>query len=440
MRKIAFIGAGSLGFTRNLVNDLLTFPAFADAEFCLMDIDKERLEGIEKCCRRIVEASGKPAKITTTLSRKEALLGADGVLCTVFNGDIDIWRYDIEIPKKYGVDTNIGDTRSVSGIFRALRNIPLLLDICKDIEAYCPNAVFLNYTNPMSILCKAMQTYTKVDVTGLCHSVQHTVQLLANWMEMPVEDIDYLCAGVNHQAFYLKLEKEKQDLYPKLREKMKDEYIYNQEIVRNNMFLNLDYYVTESSGHNSEYNQWYRKRPDLIEKYCTPGTGWNPGEYAYSLKMRLERVDNWKQEVETWLKEHPADTYKLERTVEYAADIFNARFGDNTPFQFNGNVINEGCIPNLPYDACVEIPVIADRAGFHKMHVGELPAHLAILVNTTARMENLVVEAAMEKSKRKVFHAVCMDPLTSAVLTLDEIQQMVDELFEANKEFLGDYK
>ncbi len=440
MKKIAFIGAGSLGFTRNLVTDLMNFPAFYDAEFCLMDIDKKRLAGIEKCCRRIVEASGKPAKITTTLSRKEALIGADGVLCTVFNGDFDIWRLDLEIPKKYGVDTNIGDTRSVSGIFRALRNIPLLLDICKDIEAYCPNAVFLNYTNPMSMLCKAMQTYTKVDVTGLCHSVQHTVQLLANWMEMPVENIDYLCAGVNHQAFYLKLEENKEDLYPKLREKMKDEYIYNQEIVRNNMFLNLDYYVTESSGHNSEYNQWYRKRPDLIEKYCLPGTGWNPGEYGFSIQSRIERTGNWEKEIETWLEEHPADTFKLERTVEYAADIFNARFGDNTPFQFNGNVINEGCIPNLPYDACVEIPVIADRAGFHKMHVGELPAHLAILVNTTARMENLVVEAAMEKSKRKVFHAVCMDPLTSAVLTLDEIQQMVDELFEANKEFLGDYK
>ncbi|MBQ4087770.1 MAG: alpha-galactosidase [Clostridia bacterium] len=440
MSKIAFIGAGSFTFTRNLVNDLLTFPAFQDAEFCLMDIDEERLMGIEKVCRRLVEASGNGAKVTATMSRAEALEGADGVLCTVFNGDLDIWRGDLEIPKKYGVDTNIGDTRSVAGIFRALRNIPLMLDICKDIEKYCPNAVFLNYTNPMSMLCKAMQTHTKVDVTGLCHSVQHTVQLLANWMEMPVEDIDYLCAGVNHQAFYLKLEHNKKSLYPRLREALQKEELYNQEIVRNNMFLNLDYYVTESSGHNSEYNQWYRKRPDLIEKYCLPGTGWNPGEYGFSIQSRITRLANWKSDWETWLNENPAETYKFEKTVEYASNIFNARFGDLTPCQFNGNVINEGCIPNLPYDACVEIPVIADRAGFHKMYVGNLPDHLAILVNTTARMENLVVEAAMEKDKRKVYHAVCMDPLTGAVCSLDEIKQMVDELFAFNKDFLGDYK
>ncbi len=440
MKKFAFIGAGSFVFTRNIVRDLLTFPAFHDAEFCLMDIDKDRLRAIEECCRRILAASGKSATITTTLSRKEALMNADGVLCTVFNGDIDIWRYDIEIPKKYGVDTNIGDTRSVSGIFRALRNIPLMLEICEDIKKYCPKAVFLNYTNPMSMLCKAMQTYTDLEVTGLCHSVQHTIQLLADWLETPVDDIDYLCAGVNHQAFYLKLEKGGEDLYPALREKLNQESIYNQEIVRNNMFLNLDYYVTESSGHNSEYNQWYRKRPDLIEKYCTHGTGWNPGEYAYSLNLRLERRDHWREEIDKWLKENPVNQVSLERSAEYAANIFNARFGDHTPFRFNANLINEGCIPNLPDDACVEIPVLVDRAGIHKFHVGELPAHLAILVNTTARMENLVVEAAMEKSRRKVFRAVCMDPLTSAVCSLDEIQQMCDELFEINKEFLGDYQ
>lgn len=292
----------------------------------------------------------------------------------------------------------------------------------------------------MTMLCKAMQTYTDLEVTGLCHSVQHTVQLLAEWLELPAEDIDYLCAGVNHQAFYLKLEKDGESLYPALREKMSREDIYNQEIVRNNMFLNLDYYVTESSGHNSEYNPWYRKRPDLIEKYCTHGTGWNPGEYAYSLNLRLERRDHWREEIDKWLEENPVDKVSPERSAEYAANIFNARFGDHTPFCFNANLINEGCISNLPNDACVEIPVLVDRAGIHKFHVGDLPAHLAILVNTTARMENLVVEAAMEKSKRKVFQAVCMDPLTSAVCSLDEIQQMCDELFEVNKEFLGDYR
>lgn len=440
MKKFAFIGAGSFVFTRNIVRDLLTFPAFYDAEFCLMDTDPERLEAIYECCQRIVTASNKPAKLTTTLSRKEALTGADGVLCTVFNGGIDIWRHDIEIPKKYGVDINVGDTRSVSGIFRALRNIPLMLEICRDIKKYCPNAVFLNYTNPMSMLCKAMQTYTDVEVTGLCHSVQGTVKMLAEWLEVPKEEIDYLCAGVNHQAFYLKLQRNGKDLYPLLREKLKNTEFYNKEIVRNNMFLNLDYYVTESSGHNSEYNPWFRKRPDLIETYCTHSTNWNPGLYAFSLNMRLEREGHWRDEIDQWLKENPVDQISLEKSEEYAANIFNARIGDHTPFLFNGNVINDGCIPNLPSDACVEIPVLADRAGYHKTFVDNLPAHLAILVNTTARLENLVVEAAMEKNRRKVFQAVCMDPLTSAVCSLDEIKQMTDELFEANKTYLGDYQ
>ena len=189
MKKFAFIGAGSMGFTRHIVRDLLTYPAFEDCEIRLMDIDPLRLEWIAKCVNRIVEAFGNKAKVVCTLSREEALRGADGVLCTVFNGDVDIWRYDIEIPKQFGVDINVGDTRSVSGIFRALRNIPLLLDICKDIERYCPNALFLNYTNPMSMLCKAMQSRTNVNVTGLCHSVQGTAQMLAGWIGAPIEEI-----------------------------------------------------------------------------------------------------------------------------------------------------------------------------------------------------------------------------------------------------------
>lgn len=437
MKKFAFIGAGSFVFTRNLVRDLLTFPAFEDCEIALMDIDAERLERIYAACIKILKAMDKPAKITTTMSRPEALTGADGVLCTVFNGGLEIWRHDIEIPKEFGVDMNIGDTRSVAGIFRALRNIPLMLDICKDIEAYCPNAVFLNYTNPMSMLCKAMQTDSNVEVTGLCHSVQHTIEMLAEWIGVPVEELTYLCAGVNHQAFYLKIERNGEDVYPLLREKIKEDEFYNKELVRNEMFKHLDYYVTESSGHNSEYNQWFRKRPDLIEKYCTHSTNWNPGLHAFSLNSRLERQGHWKEEIDQWINEAVIDP---NRSTEYAGNIFNARFGDGKPFVFNGNVLNHGSISNLPVDACVEVPVIADRAGFKQTVVGALPAHLAILVGTTAQLENLVVEAAMEKDRRKVFQALCMDPLTSAVCSLEEIKQMCDALFEVNQAYLGDYK
>ena len=437
MKKIAFIGAGSLHFTSQCVRDLLTFPAFKECEIALMDTNPDNLKNIEKVVARIVENMNCPkCIITATTNRAEALKDADGVLCTVFNGDIDIWQYDILIPKKYGIDINVGDTRSVSGIFRALRNIPLMLDICKDIEKYCPNAVFLNYTNPMSMLCGAMQKYSNVEVTGLCHSVQGTITMLSEWLDVPYDEIVYKCMGVNHQAFYTVLEHNGEDLYPRLRKLLENPEYFNKEQVRNEMFLKLGYYVTESSGHNSEYNQWFRKRPDLIEKYCTHSTNWNPGLHAFSLDLRKERRENPKKQYDDWMEKE----FDSKKSFEYASDIFNARIGDGKPFVFNGNVINNGSIPNLPYDACVEVPVVADRMGYKTTIAGNLPEHLAVLVNTTARIESLVVEAAMKKSKEMVYHAVYMDPLSSAVCSLDEIKAMCDELFEINKDFLGDYK
>ncbi len=436
--KFAFIGAGSLQFTSSCMRDLLTFESFHDCEIALMDNNEANLNNIYDICLKIKEAMNCPeCKVTKTMNRIEALKGADGVLCTVFNGDIDIWRYDIEIPKKYGVDINIGDTRSVSGIFRAVRNIPLMLEICKDIEKYCPNAVFLNYTNPMSMLCKAMQKYSNVEVTGICHSVQGTIKMLSEWLDVPCDEIVYKCQGVNHQAFYLELKHKGIDLYPKLKELVaNNEEYYNKEQVRNEMFLKLGYYVTESSGHNSEYNQWFRKRPDLIEKYCTHGTNWNPGEYAFSLNLRTERKKNPKKQYEEWISKE----IDVNKSSEYAADIFDARLGSGKPFIFNGNVINNGSIPNLPYDSCVEVPVVADRMGFKTTIAGPLPDHLAILVNTTARIENLVVESVMRKSKEGIYHAVAMDPLTSAVCSLDEIKKMVDELFDINNDYVVGYR
>ena len=437
MKKFAFIGAGSLQFTSSCVRDLLTFPAFKECEFALMDTNTDNLKSIEKVVRRIVENMGcTGCIITATTDRTEALKGADAVLCTVFNGDVDIWQHDILIPEKYGIDMNVGDTRSVSGIFRALRNIPLMLEICQDIERYCPKAVFLNYTNPMSMLCGAMQKYSNVEVTGLCHSVQHTIGMLCEWLDVPVDEITYKCMGVNHQAFYTVLEHNGEDLYPALRKLLENPEYYNKEQVRNEMFLKLGYYVTESSGHNSEYNQWFRKRPDLIEKYCTHSTNWNPGEHAFSLNNRRERRKNPQKQYDEWMKKD----FDKKKSVEYAADVFNARIGDGKPFVFNGNVINNASIPNLPADACVEVPVVADRMGFKTTIAGPLPEHIAILVNTTARIESLVVEGAMRKNKEMVYQAVYMDPLSSAVCSMDEIKSMCDELFEINRDYLGEYK
>ena len=440
MKKFAFIGGGSFGFTRTLVKDLLTFPAFQDAEIALMDIDEERLDYIKRACEKIVRAGKYPAKVTATTNRVEALKNADGVLCTILAGDVEVWKYDITIPKKYGVDINVGDTRGPAGIFRALRTIPVMLDICADIEKYCPNAIFLNYTNPMAMLCRAMQEkFPKLHITGLCHSVQGTAKMLAEWCGVNPDEIDYTCAGVNHQAFYLELKHNNTDLYPILKEKMKDEEIYNKEQVRNNMFINLDYYVTESSGHNSEYSAWYRKRADLIDKYCTNGTNWNPGHHAYILNEYTKRKDTWRNEINEFLDKADEEV-DLTRGQEYAAYIFNAVFGDNTIFKFNGNVRNFNLIDNLPYGCCVEVPVVASKNKLESVAVGKLPDQLAVLVNNTARCEELAVQAALEGDARKVFWACAFDPLTSAVLTLDEIQLMVNEMLEQNKDYLPWFK
>ena len=433
MPKIAFIGAGSFGFTRGLVRDILTFPTLAHSTIMLMDIDEERLSFAKTAVDKIVAAGNYPAKVVATKDRVEALKGADGVVCTILVGGIQVWRTDIEIPKKYGVDINVGDTRGPAGIFRALRTIPVMLDICKDIERYCPEAIFLNYTNPMAMLCRAMQGESKVKVTGLCHSVQGTAGMLAKWIGAPMEDITYLCAGINHQAWFLDFKWNGKDAYPLIREAVKRPELYDEEQVRNEMLLHLDYYVTESSGHNSEYNPWFRKRADLIEEYCTHSTGWNPGEYGFILKEYLEREHTWKSQVKKWLEEPSID---LKRGKEYAARIFNATIGDGTLYEFNGNVRNFGLIDNLPEGCCVEVPVIACKRGFSPIHVGSLPPQLAILNNISARCEELAVDGAISGDPRMIFHAICFDPLTSAVLSLAEIEKMVKEMFEANRNWL----
>lgn len=439
MAKITFIGAGSTVFTRNLVRDILTYPSFRDdVTISLMDIDEERLSYSERSVKKIIEAGKYGAKVEATTDRRKALDGADGVVITIVAGGVDVFRHDVEIPEKYGVDLCIGDTRGPGGIFRALRTVPVMLDICKDIEELCPNAIVLNYTNPMAMLCRAMQGNTKVNVTGLCHSVQGTSRMLAEWIGAPIEEIEYVCAGINHQAFYLEFKWNGKDAYPLLREAIENPEIFNKEQIRNEMFKHLGYYVTESSGHNSEYNPWFRKRKDLIEKFCTHGTGNQPGWHADLIRRRTMYGDEtWKKELGDWLEQ---DTIDLNRGGEYAAGIFNATIGDGELFRFNGNVRNYGLIDNLIEGCCVEVPVLASKIGFQPMHVGKMPAHLAILNNINAGCEELAVEAAVEGNAEKVYQAICMDPLTSAVLSLGEIRDMVQEMLEFNKPYLPQFK
>jgi alpha-galactosidase len=438
MIKIAFIGAGSLEFTRSLVRDILTFPLLQDATICLMDINPERLDWSRQMVERIIQMGKYPARVEATGDRAEALKNAKVVIVTILAGGTDVWRHDIEIPKKYGVDTCVGDTRGPSGIFRALRTIPVMVSIVMDMERYCPDGIMLNYTNPMSMLCRAMQRSTHIPVTGLCHSVQGTAMMLAEWIGAPYQEITYTCAGINHQAWYLKFKWNGKDAYPLIRKAVTGRpEIYNEEIVRNEMFLNLDYYVTESSGHNSEYNWWFRKRPDLIEKYCTHGTGWNPGEYAYILNEYLMTEQTWRDDVKKWLaSEKPIE---LARESEYAAYIVNALQGGEI-FSFNGNVPNTRLITNLPEGACVEVPVFVDKGGFHPVHVGALPPQCVTLTHTNVMIEEMAVEAALGGDPRLVFQAIAHDPLTAAVLSLAEIKTMVNEMFAQNRPHLPQFK
>jgi len=437
MRKIAFIGAGSFGFTRNLVRDILTFPLLKDATLCLMDIDKERLAYIKQAVDRIVKEGGYPATVEAVTDRRKALQGADAVICTILAGGLSVWRHDIEIPKKYGIDTNVGDTRGVSGVFRALRTIPVLLEIARDMEALCPDAILLNYTNPMAMLCRAVQGQTKIRTTGLCHSVQGTAKMLAKWIGATDDRIEYVCAGINHQAWYVKFLCDGKDAYPRIREAMERKEVYEEELVRNQMFLHFDYYVTESSGHNSEYNWWFRKRPELIEKYCTHSTGWNPGVYAYILNEYAKRETCWREEIRKWLDD--PKPLALQRGHEYAAYIINAFVGGE-PFKFNGNVPNRGLITNLPQDSCVEVPVYADRQGFHPIPVGALPPQCAALNNVSVAVEEMAVQACLTGDPRMVFHAVAYDPLTAAVLSLEEIKAMVNEMLAKNEKHLPTFR
>jgi alpha-galactosidase len=439
MTKITFIGAGSLEFTSQLVRDILTFPLLEDAEIALMDINPERLDFARRAVTRLVEAGGHPVRVTATLERGAALKDANVVLTTILAGGTDVWRHDIEIPKQYGVDTCVGDTRGPSGIFRFLRTLPPMLDIVRDMEKYCPQAVLLNYTNPMAMLCGALQRSTFITVTGLCHSVQGSAEMLAGWIGAPVDEITYSCAGINHQAWYLEFNWKGQDAYPLIHKAVTERpEIYNEEIVRNEIYLHLGYYCTESSGHNSEYNWWFRKRPDLIEKYCTHGTGWNPGVYAAVLKEYQQTESTWKEIVRKRM-DAPLSPEDLQRGGEYAASIINALMGGSM-YKFNGNVPNTQLMTDLPQGACVEVPVLVDKAGFHPIHVGALPPQCAILTGVSSQIEELAIQAGLTGDPQLVYYAVAHDPLTAAVLSLAEIKTMVNALFAQNRPHLPQFK
>lgn len=433
MKKITFIGAGSLLFTRNLVRDIQTYPALRDYEICLMDINQERLDAIKFAIHKLMKAGNYSAKVTATTSREEALKDACVVICTILVDDISVWRKDLEIPKKYGVDYNIGDTRGIAGIFRTFRTAPVITSICHDMERLCPDAFLLNYTNPMDMVCKAVQSQTTIPVMGLCHSVQGTAQMLADWIGKPMSEITYRCAGINHQTWFLEYKWNGKDAYPLIREAANKPEHVAAEPVRVDMLNHLGYFVTESSGHNSEYNAWYRKNPEILQQYLSNGK--NDGRYGFEIEYYEDANSKWTEQLEEWYSQ---GDISLERGNEYAACILNAVIGDGTPFKFYGNVMNHGYVENLPENACVEVPVYATPYGFEPVSVGKLPPQLACLNGINAQCEDMAVEALLTGNRDLVYYAAYLDPLISAVLTLKDIHAMVDEMFEANHDYLPD--
>jgi len=437
MPKITFIGAGSLVFTRNLTNDILLTPALSDSTIALMDVDAQRLEQSRQIVQSMIDRRGSKATVVATLDRKQAIEESDYVITTFQQGGLDAYKLDIEIPQQYGVEQCVGDTLGPGGVFRALRTIPVLIDICSEIDQFAPDALLLNYVNPMAANCWAIAASTGLPHVGLCHSVQGTSALLAEWIKTPYDDVVFFCAGINHQAFFLEFRTKEEDLYPKILAAVEDPAIYGQEPVRIDLLKYFGYFVTESSGHASEYAPYFRKSAkmvnnDLVPRFTDPVNDWFEfGRTGGYLRHCFDRVQKFQQEYDSILQEELTS----ERTHEYGARIIEA-IETNRPITINGNIPNDDLIDNLPAGCCVEVPCLVDANGIQPIKVGSLPPQLAALNRTNINVQELIVEAALTGSKDSIYHAVMLDPLTAAVCTLPQIREMVDKMLEAEVQWL----
>jgi len=433
--RIVFIGAGSMVFAKKLVGDVLSFPELADSEIVLMDVDEHRLEQTTRVAEAMVENGGVDATVESTTDRREALEDADYVLNMINVGGTEPFENEIRIPERYGVKQAIGDTLGPGGIFRALRTIPTMLDIAADMEECCPDALLMNYTNPMAILCWTLFEETDIETIGLCHSVPHTAEAIAEYVGVPEEELDYWVAGINHMAWFLRCEHDGEDLYPRLHEAGGNPGIYERDTVRFDLMEHFGAFVTESSHHNSEYHPYFRTDPEEIERL----TGTDYAERmptATYLQGWMERSE----ERDAALEDVDPDDVEIERSEEYASRIIHSLETD-TPRRFNLNVSNDaGAIGNLPTEACVEVPCFVDATGVHPCSVGDLPPQLAALNESNVRVQQLTVKGAAENDRDAIHQAVKLDPLTAAELTLSEIHEMTEELIEANEAYLPELR
>ena len=431
MPKIALIGAGSTVFAKRLIGDILLTTELAEVvQFALHDIDAERLRTSEIVTRRIVEKLGLKNHVLASKDRREILKGADYVIFMMqVGGYKPSTVIDFEIPKKYGLRQTIADTLGVGGIMRALRTIPVIREILKEMEELCPQATLLNYVNPMVMLCMAINRIApKIKMVGLCHSVQGTAEQLANDLNENISDIDYFCAGINHMSFYLRFEKKhkdrKENLYPRLRKLAEKGNVPEDNRVRYEMLKRLGYFVTESSEHFAEYTPWFikRDRPDLIDEFNIP-----LDEYISRCEKQISEWDEQKEKLEDINQ-----IMEVCQSHEYAASIINGLENGNE-VTINGNVVNDDLIDNLPGNVSVEVPCLINKSGIQPVKVGNLPTHLAALMMTNINVQQLTVEAVLSGKKEHVYHAAMLDPHTAAELSVDEIWNLVDDLLEAHE-------
>ncbi|GIP06660.1 alpha-galactosidase [Paenibacillus lautus] len=432
MSKITFIGAGSTVFAKNVLGDCMQTPALQGFELALFDIDPVRLKDSENMLNNIKKTSGSTCVVKSYGDRKEALRGAKYVINAIQVGGYDPCTItDFEVPKKYGLRQTIADTVGIGGIFRNLRTIPVMLDFAADMREVCPNALFLNYTNPMAVLTNAMNTLGGVQTVGLCHSVQACIPHLFDNLGIDKEGVQAKIAGINHMAWLLEVTKDGVDLYPEIKkraaEKQKEKH---HDMVRLEMMLNFGYYITESSEHNAEYHPYFIKRnyPELIERFNIP-----LDEYP---RRCVNQIEGWKAMREDLVNNQDL---KHNRSHEYASYILEA-IETNKPFKIGGNVMNTGLITNLPKEACVEVPCLVDASGVTPTYVGDLPPQCAALNRTNINTQLLTLEAAATGKKEHIYHAAMLDPHTAAELSMDDIKSLCDDLIEAHGDWLPKYQ
>ncbi len=434
MAKITFMGAGSTVFARNVLGDSMVTPSLQDSVIALYDIDPKRLKESQTILEAINQTLGNHARIEAycgVAQRKDALRGANYVVNAIQVGLYDPCTItDFEVPRKYGLRQTIGDTLGIGGIFRALRTIPVMMDFAKDMEAVCPNAWFLNYTNPMCMLTGAMQRYTGVKTVGLCHSVQVCVPHLMKGLGMEYDDsVQWKIAGINHQAWLLEVSKDGQDLYPEIKRRALLRTEKHSDMVRYEVMKRFGYYITESSEHNAEYMPFFikDKYPELIDRFNIP-----LDEYP---RRCINQIEGWEKQYNEIMND-PHLTHT--RTGEYASYIMEA-METNRAYKIGGNVLNRGLITNLPQNACVEVPCLVDKSGIQPVFIGDLPEQCAAMNRTNINVQLLTIEAAMTLKKDAIYQAAMMDPHCQSELSIDDIVAMCDDLITAHKGWLPEY-